>query len=535
MERYRWIIPDWEAFTAVLDRPQPVVLRTNTWRVEPQALAAHLEGLGFSLRPLPWAQGFFQVEAGPFPVAKTVAHWLGLFYIQEAAAAVPALAMDARPGERLLDLCAAPGGKTTLLAAQAGAHGVVVANEPDGARVRALQANLARLGVLNVVVTRYDGREFPGHWQFHRVLADVPCSAEGNARRSARVRAGVTPRQARRLAKLQGELLARAAELVAPSGTLVYATCTFAPEENEAVVDGLLRAYGNSSERAGPGEEGGRRFRLQPVAVPLPAYAPGLTRWQDESFHPDLALTARLYPHHLDSGGMYVARLVRAGAVDSGERGAGPTPDEVGPVAVGAGTATVGAGPARGAGQRRAGPVPGRSGFDPGEAGAEAAAYLQERFGLPDDVFAGCRVYRLGRDLWLSTVTTVPPYEKIAGIGLPWAAVGGRGYKPLAPAMVHYGSRATRNRVDLTAAPLMDLLEGRRVKAETGGLTPGPVVLTLGGHVIGPGHYDDRGLRAVLAPERAAELRECLRLQRELGVEEETLPPGPAHSSASSP
>lgn len=507
MERYRSIVPDWDAFTAALGRPQPVVLRTSTWRVAPATLAAHLEGLGFRLRPLDWAPAFFQVEEGPFPVAKTVAHWLGLFYIQEAAAAVPALAMAARPGERILDLCAAPGGKTTLLAAQAGACGLVVANEPDGSRVRALQANLARLGVLNVVVTRYDGRDFPGHWLFHRVLADVPCSAEGNARRSSRVRAGVTPRQARRLAKLQGQILARAAELVAPGGTLVYATCTFAPEENEAVVDGLLRSHADSGQPADSGkpahgEQGGSPFRLQPLEVPLPAYAPGLTAWEGRSFHPHLALTARLYPHHLDSGGMYIARMVRDGAFDAG-RGAGPEPS----------------------------PSP----LDAGSDGETAAAYLQERFGLPGDAFAGLRVYRLGRDLWLSPVSPVPPYEKIAGIGLPWATVGSGSCKPLAPAMVHYGSLATRNRVDLAAAALVHLLEGRRVKADAWDLTPGPVILTLGGHVIGPGQYDDRGLRAVLAPERAAELRECLRLQEQLGAGEEVPPQGPDQSSGSSP
>ncbi|HLS89044.1 MAG TPA: RsmB/NOP family class I SAM-dependent RNA methyltransferase [Sphingobacteriaceae bacterium] len=504
MERYRWIIPDWEAFSEALDRPQPVVLRANPLRIEPAALAAHLAGLGFRLRPLAWAPGFFQVESGPFPVAKTVAHWLGLFYIQEAAAAVPALAVGARPGERILDLCAAPGGKTTLLAAQVGPQGVVVANEPDGSRVRALLSNLARLGVFNVVVTRYDGRDFPGHRRFHRVLADVPCSAEGNARRSPRVRGGTTPRQARRLARLQGELLARAADLVAPGGVLVYSTCTFAPEENEAVVDGLLRSRADSLPPAESGEavpgRGQDPFRIEPLAVPVPASAPGLTAWEDQTFHPDLALTTRLYPHHLDSGGMYVARLVRAG--DPG------AVDDAGLEA---------------------------AHLDPGADGEAAATYLQDRFDLPQDVFAGLGVYRVGRDLWLSTVSEVPPYEKVAGIGLAWATPGSGGFKPLAPAMVHYGSLARRNRVDLTVAALVDLLEGRRVKAGGWDLTPGPVILTLGGHVIGPGQYDQRGLRAALAPERAAELRECLRLQDQLGMGEEALPPRPGQSSGSLP
>ncbi|MDT8436168.1 MAG: RsmB/NOP family class I SAM-dependent RNA methyltransferase, partial [Gemmatimonadota bacterium] len=218
-----------------------------------------------------------------------------------------------RPGERVLDLCAAPGGKTTHMADLMGDRGCLVAVEPNEGRIRALAGNIYRTGHLNILTMAADGRFLPGGAAFDRVLVDAPCSAEG----TLRARGGaVRPRPESFRAyvtRLQEALLRRAVELAAPGGTILYSTCTFAPEENEAVVDAVLRDL---------------PVDLEPAGLDVP-HAPGLERFEDRRYDPRLALAARVYPHHLDSGGLFLARLRKTGptgAAPAGGRDAGWTP-----------------------------------------------------------------------------------------------------------------------------------------------------------------------------------------------------------------
>ena len=291
LERYREIVPDWEGFAAACRRPLPVTIRAESGRTTAQDLRRRLAGKGYSLQEIPWAPGFLQVDREG--VGKTIEHWLGLFYVQELAQAVPVLALAPRPGETVLDLCAAPGGKTTQAADRVGPRGLVVANEPNGRRMQALLANLNRLGVLNVAVTGYRGESFPLAERFDRVLVDAPCSAEGTLRREATLRQGAFPAAIRRMAALQRRLVVRGYDLVKPGGTLVYSTCTFAPEENEAVVAFLLQE---------------RDAQVMPVGLPLPV-SPGIVAWEGEAFPEALRGCGRVYPHRIDSGGGFVAVL----------------------------------------------------------------------------------------------------------------------------------------------------------------------------------------------------------------------------------
>lgn len=514
MERYKEIIPDWEGFLDACRRPQPAVIRTNLLRISPDGLAARLGKRGFTLEPLPWGPGLFTVTSGPHSAAKTVEHWAGLFYIQEAAAVVPALALQAQSGEYALDLSAAPGGKTSILAGAVGPAGMVAANDPDGNRRRALLANLQRLGHLNVVVTAYDGRRFPSGVAFHKVLVDAPCSAEGNVRRSPRVGRAMKPKQRRRLVNLQAALLERGLELLAPGGSAVYATCTFAPEENEGVLAAVM-------EGGGP----------PPGAVPpgLPPGSPGITRWRDETYDPRVAGAVRLYPHDLDSGGMFYARLDAAIGDDTGDDG----------IAGGDNTARSGGGARSGAGgggSARGTPpsaLPGEgewTGPD-GEAASSVYAMLRQRFGLPEgphDPFRGLQVYTVGRDLWISSLPALPPFQRIRAVGVNLARGPGAPFRPTSRGAAIYGGAATRNTAVLNTAGLISLLEGRRVPPEhlgppggpageagrSGGeLTSGYVVLKYDGLIIGLGYYDHRGLRSALTRARADDLLQAVRMQ----------------------
>jgi len=290
--RYRPIIDDWDAFLATTQTPLPYVVRANTLKIEPSALQQRFEAAGIAATPHVWNEELFEMANPP---GRRIEHWLGLYYAQEAVQTLPVLALDPQPGETTLDLCAAPGGKATYIAARMRNRGTLVANEPSGRRQMSLLANINRLGVLNTMITAYQGENFPMQTKFDRVLVDAPCSAEGTLRKESSLKSGASKGTIARLARLQKRLIVRAFDLLAPGGLLVYSTCTFAPEENEAVVAHLLR---------------NRSAQILPYDIPIET-SPGLTGWLDETFPAEIQHCVRVYPHHLNSGGGFLARITR--------------------------------------------------------------------------------------------------------------------------------------------------------------------------------------------------------------------------------
>ena len=289
--RYREIIPDWEEFIAACSRPLPLTIRINTLRASADDVYDRLTRKGFSLVPVPWSEELFTVETPR--VSRTIEHWLGMFYIQEAVQTLPVRVLDPQPGETILDMAAAPGGKCTHIASRMSNRGPLVANEPVGKRQPSLMANINRLGVLNATVTSYRGESFPMHTRFDRILLDAPCSAEGTLRKESTLRDGATGSAIARLARLQKRLILRAYDILKPGGILVYSTCTFAPEENEGTVSHLLSQ---------------RDALLERFDLPFNA-ACGVKEWNGEEYAPEVSHCARIYPHHIDNGGGFIARL----------------------------------------------------------------------------------------------------------------------------------------------------------------------------------------------------------------------------------
>ena len=241
---------------------------------------------------VPWAEGGFSLRPGARPGA-SVAHWAGAFYLQEASAMLPAAALKARPGERVLDLCAAPGGKSSQIALAMGGEGVLVANEVDTARARVLAANLERLGVTNAVVLNETPARLAARWPeyFDAVLVDAPCSGEGMFRRDPQSREAWTDAAPRGCRKRQGEILTAAAKMVRPGGRLLYSTCTFNGEENEGSVADFLQAHTD--------------FSPEEFSLPeLGASRGGMLR---------------IWPHRARGDGQFAALLRRAG--DAGDAG----------------------------------------------------------------------------------------------------------------------------------------------------------------------------------------------------------------------
>ena len=292
--RYREIVPDFSAFCRSLYAPLPTHLRVNTLKASPTEIRLRLERRGLSLARV--EQTDLVLEAASLPQPGTLVEYaLGLFHPQGLSSVVTALALAPAPDHLMLDLCASPGSKTSLLAQLMKNQGIVVANDSSSTRIATLTANLKRLGVTNTIVTRYSGQQFPLHGRFHRVLVDVPCSAEGTLRTGVHGTLSATVRPRPGLMMLQRSLLLRAFDLLEPGGMLVYSTCTYDPQENEGVIQFLL-------------EE--RPARVEPIDLDFP-HSPGLARWQETMYDPSIQHCWRIYPHQLDTVGFFLARVAR--------------------------------------------------------------------------------------------------------------------------------------------------------------------------------------------------------------------------------
>lgn len=295
--RYDPVVEDPVAFRAACERPLPPVVRANPIKATPRRVRRAFDDTGVTYETVGWHDGLFRLDRSD--PGNTWPYVHGWVHGQEEVSAVPPVVVDPRPGERVLDTCAAPGSKTTQLAARMDDTGTLVANDDDLGRLAALRSNAQRCGLTNVAVTNRDARELsPGDGPvpfdaFDRALVDVPCSCEGTVRKNPDVLDEWSLDHVRGLSGLQTDILERAVELTRSGGTVVYATCTFAPEENEAVLDHAIRETG---------------CRIIDFDIPL-EYRPGVTEWADETYDGSVRNAKRIYPHHNDTGGFFCAKL----------------------------------------------------------------------------------------------------------------------------------------------------------------------------------------------------------------------------------
>ncbi|MBW1797392.1 MAG: RsmB/NOP family class I SAM-dependent RNA methyltransferase, partial [Deltaproteobacteria bacterium] len=205
------------------------------------------------------------------------------------------IALGPKQGTYVLDMCASPGGKTSHLAELMNNTGFIVANELYPKRQIPLGHTLERLGVMNAVITGYQAQEFPMKHRFDYILADVPCSGEGRFRQT---KEGLTYWETgakARLSDLQKKIILRGFDLLKENGEMLYATCTYNPEENESVVNFLLDH---------------RDAKLLPIHVGFDC-EPGILQWGNETYDKQIERTARFYPHRIDSVGFFMARIGR--------------------------------------------------------------------------------------------------------------------------------------------------------------------------------------------------------------------------------
>ena len=228
---------EYPAFLQSLERPRAVALRFNP-------LKGEIPGLPFVKEPVPWeAMGFYydpNSRPGLHPY-----HEAGVYYLQEASAMAPVQLLDPQPGERVCDLCAAPGGKTTQIAGRMAGEGFLLCNEINPKRAKILSRNIERLGVANALVTNEHPQRLAERLEgfFDRVLIDAPCSGEGMFRKEEAAVTDWSPEAVEMCARRQAEILHSGAALLRPGGRLVYSTCTFAPEEDELAIEAFLQSH----------------------------------------------------------------------------------------------------------------------------------------------------------------------------------------------------------------------------------------------------------------------------------------------------
>ncbi len=322
-EQYQKLLgPRYDEFMDYSFRYLRKCVRVNTLKIDVPTLQKRLEDQGWILTPVPWCKEGFFVEGHKdfhrFDIGNLVEHDLGYFYVQEAASMLPPVVLFSDVQDKVantddqvpaslfvvLDLCAAPGSKTSQLAQYMNNEGLLIANDVDVSRLRPLSLNLQRMGVTNVLVTlgafqrskksTKPRNPFGEEPFFDRILVDAPCSGTGTIRRSFKMLEMYSEGFVRRLVAIQKALILNAFTLLKSGGTMVYSTCSQEPSENEGVVSYLLEKQSSA--------------KLLDIELDIKRSEP-IMEFDGETFNPEVKKCLRIYPQDNNSEGFFVAKI----------------------------------------------------------------------------------------------------------------------------------------------------------------------------------------------------------------------------------
>ena len=276
-------------------------IRVNTLKISVEDLKKRLEPR-WKLTQIPWCkEGFwieYKEEEGEkkrFDVGNLIEHALGYIYVQEAASMIPPVVLDPKPGMSVLDLCAAPGSKTSQMASMMQNEGILVANDIQGSRLKALGINIQRCGITNIVITMMQsGQLRKGTMRYDAILIDAPCSGVGTIRKSLKTLQMWSPGLVSKLNRVQRQLVDDAFQMLKAGGTMVYSTCTLEPEENEAVVSHLLERYPDAY--------------LEDIDLPITRSSANL-EFEGLKIDPSCSKCLSIHPYDNNTEGFFVARI----------------------------------------------------------------------------------------------------------------------------------------------------------------------------------------------------------------------------------
>lgn len=448
--RYKPIITDYENFLSMLRRPLVQSFRVNTLKASSSDISLVMSDVKATRLPF-YEYGFTldrRTSLGNHP-----AHMLGLIYMQEIASMVPVLVLEPQPGEVVLDLCAAPGSKTTQIAQAMHNRGLLVVNEVNRRRRQGLLQNIKRCGLLNEVVISLRGqridRVFPDY--FDRILIDAPCSAEGTVRKSKAVLSHWGTRNIERMARIQKGLIVSAFRSLRPGGTMVYSTCTIAPEENEAVVAYLLERFPDAD--------------LMPIALPGMKLRPGIGTWQVENFDKRIKKCVRILPQDNDTAPFFIAKIAKMGM------------------------------------QKKRVDYLGKIEYE-----HNVVAALSRRFGIDDARFKGYAIFHV-HELNTAYIATpqVYSFREVRALrkGLEFGKMYDQDIKPDNDCIQIFGKQPERNVYEMTGGEFRRFLKGETVKVNSPhGMTKGFVVLAYKNIPMAIGRYNGQTIKSAVKRDR---------------------------------
>jgi len=323
VERISKLLPDKadrESYWKILTEFPLNSIRCNTLKISPENLKNKLEKKNWFVEQ-PWKsnpeiiiikgkkptgkkeeiltkEGLAKLEPGE--LGRALEHLMGYYYIQELSSMLPVIALNPKENETILDLCSAPGSKTTQIASETRSTGLIIANEVNFGRMKILESNLQRCGVTNVIITKKEGVSFceklkEKNFEFNKILIDAPCSGEGTLRNNLKTYLMWNIKNIKNLSRLQKQLFKSAFEILKVGGEIVYSTCTHAPEENEEVVDYVLEKFKN-------------KIKILKINLPI-NFREGITKWKGKKYFDEVKKCARIYPQDNNTEGFFIAKF----------------------------------------------------------------------------------------------------------------------------------------------------------------------------------------------------------------------------------
>ena len=297
---------EFEEYIACYEEPRYYGLRVNTRKI---SVSEFMKICPFEIRPIPWIENGFYYDGEKVTPARHPYYFAGLYYLQEPSAMTPASRLPIEPGDKVLDVCAAPGGKATELGARLGSEGVLVANDISSSRAKGLLKNIEVFGIGNMLVLSEEPGKlleyFPEY--FDKILIDAPCSGEGMFRKDKKMIKAWEEHGPEFFSKIQKNIIIQAAQMLKPGGMLLYSTCTFDAAENECIIEHLLNKYPEFIMKEIKNYEG---------------FTSGMPQLTD-SGKSDLIKAVRIFPHKMHGEGHFLALLQKGQSVPEEVRGSG--------------------------------------------------------------------------------------------------------------------------------------------------------------------------------------------------------------------